>query len=102
MPLLATEPGRLRPVLALNVVDDGALLPSQQGWNDQADALAAARRGEGKNVLGAVVPEVVQVPGAFVVPAADVDATVCVEQSGGENVGFGGPPRRPVQIFGVL
>jgi hypothetical protein len=47
--------GRQLPVLALDVVDDGRARLAEQGWYDQADTLAAPRRREGHNVLGAVM-----------------------------------------------
>ena len=61
MTLTGPKTGRLRPVLAFDVVDDRRLLPGQEGRNHQAYAFAAARRREGENVFRPVVPKVVKV-----------------------------------------
>ena len=49
------------PVLALDVVNDGRAGPGQQGRDDEADALARARRRKGHDVLGTVVAQIVAV-----------------------------------------
>ncbi len=47
------------PVLALDVVNDRAARPGQQGRHDQADTLAASRRRKAQNVLRSVMAQVV-------------------------------------------
>ena len=54
----ATPAGRELPVLALDVVHDGRAGPGEQRRDDQADALAGARRCEGHHMLGTVVAEI--------------------------------------------
>ena len=61
----------------------------QQGRNDQADALAAARRREGHDMLGAVVAEIVGRR------AAEEDARVA-EQPGARDLASRRPARRAV------
>ena len=85
----AAEPrapaGRQRPVLALDVVDDRAARPGQQRRDDEADALAAARRREAQDVLGSVMPQVA--------PAkSSEDRAVVAEQLGGAHLSLGREP----------
>ena len=56
--------GSQSPVLAFDVVDDRRSRPGQEGWNDQADALAASGRRETQHMLGTVVAEVAVAPAA--------------------------------------
>src|ERR1022692_3127335 len=60
MPGLSPKTGGLGPVLAFDVVDDSGFRPRQESRNHQADAFAAAGRGESQDMFGAVVPQVVQ------------------------------------------
>ena len=53
------EAGGELPVLALDVVDDAAPGPGQERGHDEADALAAPRRGEAQHVLGAIMAQIV-------------------------------------------
>src|SRR5215475_13621479 len=54
---LSPPPRRRRPILALDVVNDRRAGPRQQRRQYQADALARARRGNGQDVLGAIVAQ---------------------------------------------
>ena len=102
MALLAAKPRRLRPVLTLDVIDDGALVPSQQRWDHQADAFAAPRWRERENVFRAVVAEVTQPVSALRAPSTDIDASLCVQETGLADVVFVGPSRGSVQVLRVL
>src|ERR1700730_13261923 len=47
------------PILALDVVDDRGAGPGEQSRDDQADALAAPRWGEGQDMLRPVMAQIV-------------------------------------------
>ena len=87
------EPGapacRQRPVLALDVVDDGRLAPRQERWQHQADAFARPRRRHGENVLGAVVTQVAAIV------EAEHDA-LTAQQPRGPDIGMIRPAGRAV------
>ena len=102
MALLAAKPRRLRPVLTFDVIDHGALFPSQQRRDHQADAFAAPRWREGENVFGTVVAEVIQSVSALRTPAADVHAVPCGQQPGVADIVLVGPSRGAMEILGVL
>ena len=53
--------GGQRPVLALDVVDDGRARPGQQRGDDEADALAGPRGREAEHMLRTVVAEIVAI-----------------------------------------
>ena len=53
--------GGERPVLALDVVDDGGARPGQQRGDDEADALAGPRGGEAEHMLRTVMAEIVAI-----------------------------------------
>src|SRR5436305_14791090 len=90
------------PVLALDVIDDRAFLPRQEGRNDEADARAATGWGECRHVFRTVVSKVAKPSGAFLVPAAHINSTRRVQQARGFHVRLGRPPGGPVPIFGTL
>src|SRR5690349_21715512 len=46
------------PKFALHVMNDRRMRPRQQRWDDQAHAFAASGRGNGGNMLRAVVAEI--------------------------------------------
>src|ERR1017187_1965876 len=102
MTLTRPKASRLGPVLPFDVVDDRRFLPSQEGRNYQAYALAAACRRKGENVFRPVVSQVVQVIRGFIAPAADVYATSGGDQSCFLNVFRTCPTRRSVNVLGVL
>ena len=77
------------PVLTLDVVDDGAAGPRQQGRDDQAHALARSGRGEGHHMLGAGMAQVAASQLAE-------EHTFRPEQSGGRHFTAAGPARRSV------
>ena len=58
---LVAEAGCFSPVLAFDVIDNGAFGPRQQRGNDEPGSFATAGWGERKNVLGTVVFQVMQV-----------------------------------------
>ncbi len=62
------------PVLTLDIMDDGASWPGQQRRDDEADTLAAARRGKAQHMFWPVVSEI----GPFV--TAEYDA-IRIEQA---------------------
>ena len=66
MRVAAAPAGGELPVLALDVVDQGALGPGDRRRDDEAHALAGPGRREGHDVLGPVVPQV-----AIVEPAEE-------------------------------
>src|ERR1017187_6289056 len=102
MALLAAKPRRLCPVLTLDVIDHGALFPSQQRWDHKTDAFATTRWREGENVFGAIMTEVIQSVSALMTPATDVDTVLCCEQSCIAHIVLVGPSRRAVKVLGVL
>ena len=55
---LGPPAGGQLPILALDVVDHGGADPSQQGWHDEANALARPRRRDRQHMLGAVVAQI--------------------------------------------
>lgn len=55
---LCAPSGGQRPILTFDVVDDGRMWPGHQRGYDQADALAGPRRGEGHDVLRAVMAQI--------------------------------------------
>ena len=70
-----------RPVLTLDVMDDRRAGPGQESRNDQAHALAAARRRETQDMLGTVMAQVVSTP------AAEEDAIVAKKAGTRESLG---------------
>jgi hypothetical protein len=70
-----TKPRGQRPVLALDVVDNGRAGPGEERRHNQPDTLAGAGRSEAQHVLGSVVAQI----GAAVAPEHH---TVRPEQSG--------------------
>ncbi len=93
-----------RPVLALDVVHQDGLIPVQQGGDDDAHALAGARRREHHHVFRPLVTQIAHlravVPGAEQHPA--LVFVVWQDGCGGDFRGCS-PVRRAVQIvaFGV-
>src|ERR1039458_10379754 len=102
MTLLAAKPRRLRPVLTFDVIDHGALFPSQQSWDHKTDAFAAARWCEGANVFGAVMTEVIQSVSAVMTPATDIDTVLCCEQSCIAHIVLVGPSRGTMEVLGIF
>src|SRR5262249_33794168 len=102
MPLLRAEPGGLRPILALDVVDHGALAPREQRWYHEPDTFTRPRWREREYVLRAVVAEILQASRSRVVPSTDIYASAALEETGGLDILFGSPPRRSVKILSVF
>src|SRR5207302_10419703 len=97
---LALPPsGRQRPVLSLDVVDDAAPGPAQQGRQNESHALPRAGRGEGEDVLRAGVAEVVEGPALR--PRADIDAGVLPDETGRLQVLPPCPAGRAVRVRGA-
>src|SRR4029434_4580808 len=86
-PCRARKPARLRPVLALDVVDHGRFRPGEQGRDDQADALTGASRRKRQDVFRTIVPEIVEAAASFLGPAAHVYALPGAQQSGLADIG---------------
>src|SRR5437016_197946 len=101
MSLLRSKSCGLRPVLTLDVVDDGRLRPRQQCWNDETDALPRAGRREDENVFGTIVLKITQALRARVVPATHINALSRIEQTSSPNVLLGCPTRRTMNIFRI-
>src|SRR5579863_8555637 len=102
MTLLRPETRRFRPVLAFDVVDVRGSRPREKGRDHEAHALAGACGRKREYVLGTVVteiPEPVRVAGT---PSTDIHSLLCVHQAGVSDVTLCGPPRRSVQVIGVL
>src|SRR5260370_26446296 len=99
MALVAAKSRCLRPILTFDVIDHGALFPSQERRDYQTDALAAARGREGENVFRSVVTEVIQSASALGTPAADIDAVPCGEQPGVAHVVLVCPSRGTMQFL---
>src|SRR5690554_4307185 len=49
-----------------------------------------------------VVSQIMEAPGTFAVPAADVNALARIQQTGAADVVFLRPTRRAVQVLGIL
>src|SRR3546814_9269587 len=77
------------PVFTLDGVYDRRAGPAQQRGNDQAEALAAARRSEGHDMLGPVVPEIATV-------MTTENGARVAEQSGAFHLANLGPARGAV------
>src|SRR5437667_836032 len=99
---LITKARRLRPVFALDVVDDGALVPRQERGNDEGHALALPCGCKSQHVFSTVVAQVVKVSVLFVIPTTDVHSLPCIEKTCFPDVLLGGPAGRTVQVLGVL
>src|SRR5438876_5206900 len=99
---LITKARRLRPVFALYVVDDCALVPRQECRNDEGHALALPCGCKSQHVFSTVVAQVVKVSVLFVIPTADVHSLLCIEKTCFPDVLLGGPACRTMQVFGVL
>src|SRR5439155_17615127 len=99
---LIAKARRLRPVFALDVVDDCALVPCQECGNDEGHAFALSCGCKSQYVFSAVVAQVVKVSVLFVIPTADVHSLLCIEKARFPNVLLGGPACRTVQVLGVL
>jgi len=69
------------PVFTLDVEDDCALFPCQQRWNDKAYTLAGSSRGEGEDMFRACVSEVFERIGFLILPGANVDAVLLIDES---------------------
>ena len=102
MALTAAKPRRLRPIFTFDVIDHGALAPSQQRRNHQADAFATPGWRERENVLWPVVAEIAQAMSALPAPPTDIHAVLCGEKAGIPDILFVGPPGGAVEIFCVL
>src|SRR5207245_770679 len=89
-------PGGQRPVLALDIVDDAAPGPAQQGWQNESDTLPRAGRGEGEDVLRPRMSEVVEGPALR--PRADIDAGVLPDETGRPEVLPPCPAGRAVRV----
>src|SRR5690606_33547696 len=76
--MLRAEARRQRPVLTLYIIDDAASRPGQQRRDYQSDPLAAAGRGEAKDVLRAVMAQII----AFVLAKHHA---IWAKQSGGAD-----------------
>src|SRR5205814_7716615 len=93
---------RLRPVFALDVVDDRALVPRQECGNDEGHALALPCGCKSQHVFSTVVAQVVKVSVLFVIPTADIHSLLCIEKTCFPDVLLGGPACGTVQVLGVL
>ena len=69
------------PVFTFDVEDDCALFPCEQRWNDKADTLTGPGRGEGENMFRACVSEVFERIGFLILPGADVDTVLLIDES---------------------
>src|SRR5260370_25807 len=74
----------------------GAFPPGREGRNNDAHALAASGGSNRQDVFRAVVPQVVEVFDGLFVPASDIAAPPCLDETGFLDIGFRGPPRRTV------
>src|SRR6266481_5466402 len=102
MPNLTAKARRLRPVFALDVVDDRALVPCQECGNDEGHALALPCRCKSQHVFSTVVAQVVKVSVLFVIPTADVHSLLCIENTCFPDILLGGPACRTMQVLSVL
>src|SRR5438477_13195842 len=102
MPNLTAKARRLGPVLALDVVDDCALVPCQECGNDKGYALALPCGCKSQHMFSTVVAQVVKVSVLFVIPTADIHSLFCIEKTCFPDVLLGGPARGAVQVLGVL
>ena len=86
---LGAPSGRQRPVLALDVVDDGRAGPRQQRGDDEPDAFAGTGWREAEDMLRAVMAKIA------VAPLAEQHAVVA-EQASFANLTRLGPARRAI------
>src|SRR6267154_3509174 len=91
----------LSPILAFDVVDHGALVPAEERGDHEARPFSAPRGSEGENVFRAVVAKVVEMLGGVVVPAADVNPGLVLQEQGRFDISLFGPTCRTVKVVGV-
>src|SRR5438874_13061695 len=99
---LTAKASSLRPVFALDVVDDCALVPRQECGNDEGHALALPCGRKSQHVFSTVVAQVVKMSVLFVIPTADVHSLLCIEKTCFPDVLLGCPACRTMQVLGVL
>ena len=89
-------------VFALDVINHSAVRPAQKSGQNKANTLTRTRWSKRNDVLRAVVPQVVNLAGLFVFPAADIHAFTLADQAHFFNVFALGPACRAVQVFIAL
>ena len=99
--------GRQVPKFRFLIVDDDAVGPGEKRGHDKAYAFAAARRRNGENMLGAVMPQIMQVLSATAarrsMPGADINPAPGLawggQQPSRSNFGSGRPMGCAVHAF---
>src|ERR1700729_2031674 len=85
-----TPAGGQLEILSLDVVDDRGIGPSQQGWNDETDALPGPCRRKAQHVFRTIMPEIAATE-------ASEPPAVRPEKSCPPNLSRFGPSRRAIR-----
>ena len=100
--MLGAKTRRLRPVLTLDVVDNGAFFPSKQRGDHQPDAFASYGLARTPERVRARCAGGNGAAPTFRAPPAHVDPCAWLSEAGLRHIVIVGPSRGAMQVIGVL